>query len=100
MNCYWSRLNLISNVENEINHEHFQIFDDSRSAKIEWHSGKDSMLTSSMSAGGRGMELSDLVVYDRKLYTIDDRTGLVYQVRIPVKSITLIGHVVIVRLSY
>ena len=29
---------------------------------------------------GRGMELSELLVFNGHLYTIDDRTGIVYQI--------------------
>ncbi|XP_014667928.1 PREDICTED: soluble calcium-activated nucleotidase 1-like [Priapulus caudatus] len=35
-------------------------------------------LKETLSQGGRGMELSELVVFDGKLYTVDDRTGVVY----------------------
>lgn len=38
------------------------------------------VLTSRMSEGGRGMELSELIVFNGKLYTVDDRTGVVYQI--------------------
>ena len=37
-------------------------------------------LTSGMSQGGRGMELSELVTFNGKLYTVDDRTGFVYEI--------------------
>lgn len=37
-------------------------------------------LTSSYGCGGRGMELSELVVFNGKLLTFDDRTGIVYEV--------------------
>ena len=37
-------------------------------------------LKSSLSNGGRGMELSELVVFNGKLYSVDDRTGVVYQI--------------------
>lgn len=37
-------------------------------------------LTSSVSQGGRGMELSELVTFNGKLYTVDDRTGFVYEI--------------------
>lgn len=37
-------------------------------------------LNSSLSLGGRGMELSELVVFNGKLYSIDDRTGVIYEV--------------------
>ena len=30
--------------------------------------------------GGRGLELSELVTFDGRLLTVDDRTGIVYQV--------------------
>lgn len=34
----------------------------------------------SLSQGGRGMELSELVVFDGKLLSFDDRTGVIYQI--------------------
>jgi soluble calcium-activated nucleotidase 1 len=37
-------------------------------------------LKSSMNEGGRGMELSDLVYFNGKLFTCDDRTGIVYNI--------------------
>ena len=37
-------------------------------------------LKSQLSQGGRGMELSELVTFNGKLYTVDDRTGVIYQV--------------------
>lgn len=37
-------------------------------------------LKSTWSHGGRGMELSELVVFNGKLYTVDDRTGVVYEI--------------------
>lgn len=37
-------------------------------------------LTSSLAHKDRGMELSELVVFNGKLYTCDDRTGVVYQI--------------------
>lgn len=37
-------------------------------------------LKSQLSQGGRGMELSELVTFNGKLYTVDDRTGVVYEV--------------------
>lgn len=40
-----------------------------------------SVLKSSMSQGGRGMELSELIVFNGKLYTCDDRTGIVYELK-------------------
>lgn len=38
-------------------------------------------LTSSLSQGGRGMELSELIVYNGRLYTVDDRTGIIYFIK-------------------
>lgn len=38
-------------------------------------------LKSQIAMGGRGMELSELVVFNGKLYAMDDRTGLIYEVR-------------------
>ena len=29
---------------------------------------------------GRGMELSELVVFNGRLFTVDDRTGIVYEI--------------------
>ncbi|XP_072168222.1 soluble calcium-activated nucleotidase 1-like [Diadema setosum] len=37
-------------------------------------------LKSQLSQGGRGMELSELVTFNGKLYTVDDRTGIIYEV--------------------
>ncbi|CAH1795244.1 unnamed protein product [Owenia fusiformis] len=37
-------------------------------------------LRSTLSQGGRGMELSELIVFNGKLYTVDDRTGMVYHI--------------------
>nr|XP_033327403.1 apyrase [Megalopta genalis] len=39
---------------------------------------KASMLTTSLTMKGRGMELSELLVYDGRLLAFDDRTGVVY----------------------
>eukprot|EP01112_Ceratiomyxa_fruticulosa_P000247 TRINITY_DN1023_c0_g1_i1.p1 TRINITY_DN1023_c0_g1~~TRINITY_DN1023_c0_g1_i1.p1 ORF type:complete len:365 (+),score=56.12 TRINITY_DN1023_c0_g1_i1:208-1302(+) len=38
------------------------------------------VLSSSLNEGGRGMELSELVYFDHRLLTIDDRTGLVFEI--------------------
>lgn len=46
---------------------------------VEWD--KDhSVLESHLAEKGRGMELSELVVFNGKLYSVDDRTGVVYQI--------------------
>ncbi len=51
-----------------------------KKAKLEWDEGDAVVLKSSLALGGRGMELSELVVFNGKLYSVDDRTGVVYQV--------------------
>ncbi|XP_028266964.1 soluble calcium-activated nucleotidase 1 isoform X2 [Parambassis ranga] len=38
------------------------------------------VLESHLSEKGRGMELSELVVFNGKLYSVDDRTGIVYHI--------------------
>lgn len=52
---------------------------DSGKAQLEWDSGEPEEVRSGLSNGGRGMELSELIVFNGKLYTIDDRTGVIYQ---------------------
>ena len=37
-------------------------------------------LKSKLAFGGRGMELSELQVFDGKLFSIDDRTGVIYEI--------------------
>jgi len=51
-------------------------------ATITWFNTDDNpiSLLSRFSNGGRGMELSELLVFNGHLYTIDDRTGIVYQI--------------------
>ncbi|KPP58102.1 soluble calcium-activated nucleotidase 1-like [Scleropages formosus] len=38
------------------------------------------VLESHLAEKGRGMELSELVVFDGRLYSVDDRTGVVYRI--------------------
>lgn len=38
------------------------------------------ILSSTLSQKGRGMELSELIVFNGKLYAVDDRTGVVFQI--------------------
>ncbi|MEE6525543.1 hypothetical protein FKM82_025612 [Ascaphus truei] len=45
---------------------------------VEWE--KDTVLESHLAEKGRGMELSELAVFNGNLYTVDDRTGVVYRV--------------------
>lgn len=46
---------------------------------VEWDT-QDHMLESHLAEKGRGMELSELAVFNGKLYAVDDRTGVVYQI--------------------
>ena len=46
---------------------------------IDWDEDKV-VLESHLSEKGRGMELSELVVFNGKLYSVDDRTGVVYHI--------------------
>ncbi|XP_068606385.1 soluble calcium-activated nucleotidase 1 [Brachionichthys hirsutus] len=46
---------------------------------VEWDADKV-VLEGHLSEKGRGMELSELVVFNGKLYSVDDRTGIVYQI--------------------
>lgn len=56
--------------------------DDEPFVSIEWD-GVDEKRTlkSSLSSSGRGMELSELIVFNGNLYSCDDRTGIVFQIR-------------------
>lgn len=46
---------------------------------VEWDADRV-VLESHISEKGRGMELSELVVFNGKLYSVDDRTGIVYHI--------------------
>jgi len=50
-----------------------------QTASLIWDQ-EDVSLSSSLSTGGRGMELSELVVFNGGLITVDDRTGVVYRI--------------------
>lgn len=54
---------------------------DPQTSKVEitWQE-KETELSSQFNSGGRGMELSELAAFNGKLYTCDDRTGIVYEV--------------------
>ena len=47
--------------------------------KIDWQDNPIK-LKSPLSSNNRGMELSELIVFNGKLYTCDDRTGIVYEI--------------------
>ncbi|XP_036944738.1 soluble calcium-activated nucleotidase 1 isoform X3 [Acanthopagrus latus] len=46
---------------------------------VEWDEDRV-VLESHLAEKGRGMELSELVVFNGKLYSVDDRTGIVYHI--------------------
>ncbi|KAM6957505.1 soluble calcium-activated nucleotidase 1 isoform 1-T2 [Aplochiton taeniatus] len=46
---------------------------------VEWDQDR-ALLESHLSEKGRGMELSELAAFNGKLYSVDDRTGVVYQI--------------------
>lgn len=46
---------------------------------VTWND-EEVILSSSLSMKGRGMELSELVTFDGRLLTFDDRTGIVYSI--------------------
>ncbi|XP_026885263.2 soluble calcium-activated nucleotidase 1b isoform X1 [Electrophorus electricus] len=48
-------------------------------AAVEWDPDT-AMLESHLAEKGRGMELSDLVAFNGHLYSVDDRTGVVYRI--------------------
>ncbi|TDG43530.1 hypothetical protein AWZ03_010036 [Drosophila navojoa] len=47
--------------------------------QINWDAGAPTALESSFALKGRGMELSELVTFNGKLLSFDDRTGLIYE---------------------
>ncbi|CAF0703078.1 unnamed protein product, partial [Brachionus calyciflorus] len=53
--------------------------DDLRNAEIEFDH-EPSELSTQYSYGDRGMELSELIVFNGKLYSCDDRTGIIYEI--------------------
>ncbi|XP_022378898.1 soluble calcium-activated nucleotidase 1 [Enhydra lutris kenyoni] len=46
---------------------------------VEWDKGHG-ILESHLAEKGRGMELSELIVFNGRLYSVDDRTGVIYQI--------------------
>jgi len=52
-----------------------------RNVSVSWDSPGYSTLKTSFSHKGRGMELSELVTFDGKLLTFDDRSGIVYVIK-------------------
>ncbi|XP_055849503.1 apyrase [Episyrphus balteatus] len=58
---------------------HLTFIEAKREVKITWDEQEPQTLESSFSLKDRGMELSELVTFDGKLLSFDDRTGLVYK---------------------
>ncbi|XP_050424374.1 soluble calcium-activated nucleotidase 1-like [Adelges cooleyi] len=52
----------------------------SQNVSITWDNGDGEKYKSNMAIKDRGMELSELVTYNGKLLTIDDKTGIIYEV--------------------
>jgi len=52
---------------------------DKKRITVTWDE-KEVRLDSSLAAGGRGMELSELSVFNGRLLSLDDRTGVVYSI--------------------
>jgi len=49
---------------------------------VEWESGEPQVIKSGYNVDGRGMELSELMVFNGKLLSCDDRTGIIYHLLI------------------
>lgn len=58
---------------------HLLVSDNGEHVEVEWDPDKV-VLESHLSEKGRGMELSDLVAFNGHLYSVDDRTGVVYRI--------------------
>jgi soluble calcium-activated nucleotidase 1 len=52
---------------------------DHTQVSVEWESKDPHVIKSGLSLDDRGMELSELIVFNGKLYTCDDRTGVIYE---------------------
>lgn len=86
------RIGVITDLDTESKHKdkkntwisyflkgHLTLSEDHQSVTIEWDP-EFVTLESTVSAKGRGMELSELVAFNGKLYTCDDRTGIVSEI--------------------
>ncbi|XP_023672732.1 soluble calcium-activated nucleotidase 1b isoform X1 [Paramormyrops kingsleyae] len=58
---------------------HLLVSDGRDQVTVEWDPDRV-VLESHLAEKGRGMELSDLVAFNGKLYSVDDRTGVVYHI--------------------
>ncbi len=63
------------------------VSDDLNKAKLEFDA-EPVKLNSEYSYGDRGMELSELVIFNGKLYSCDDRTGIIYEI-LPEKKLAI-----------
>nr|CAD7398548.1 unnamed protein product [Timema cristinae] len=52
----------------------------SNSVNVFWDDTKPVVLKSSLGESGRGMELSEMIVFNGKLYAADDRTGMLFEI--------------------
>ncbi|XP_063816786.1 soluble calcium-activated nucleotidase 1 [Pseudophryne corroboree] len=57
---------------------HLTLFNSGDRVTVEWDK-EDIVLETHVAEKGRGMELSELIVFNGKLYSVDDRTGIVYR---------------------
>ncbi|KAK3583009.1 hypothetical protein CHS0354_005650 [Potamilus streckersoni] len=62
-----------------LNYGNFTISDDQSHVEVIFNDNPV-VLSSTLSQEGRGMELSELIVFNGKLYSVDDRTGVVYEI--------------------
>lgn len=58
---------------------HLLVSDSGDQVDVEWDQERV-VLESHLAEKGRGMELSELIVFNGKLYSVDDRTGVVYNI--------------------
>lgn len=59
---------------------HLLVSESGDTVAVEWDQERV-VLESHLAEKGRGMELSELVVFNGKLYSVDDRTGVVYNIK-------------------
>ncbi|CAI9576521.1 unnamed protein product [Staurois parvus] len=57
---------------------HLTLYDSGDRVEVEWDK-ENTVLETHLAEKGRGMELSELIVFNGKLYSVDDRTGVVYR---------------------
>ncbi|KAM9296905.1 soluble calcium-activated nucleotidase 1 [Gastrophryne carolinensis] len=57
---------------------HLTLYDSGDQVVVEWDK-EDIVLETHLAEKGRGMELSELITFNGKLYSVDDRTGVVYR---------------------